>query len=148
VLSVTLFVTIYYIIEDKSSYFKPFWLMAAGLQFAGIVVTFSRTPLLSFLFGLFIFQFFYPRLRALLVVLALVVGVTLAFNWQRIVKSEAAQDRLSTVADYNGRDSRWQAGFNMWLEKPIRGWGSGRFEEASGRFRTDGSSRNIYAIEN
>ena len=35
----------------------------------------------------------------------------------------------------------------MWLEKPLRGWGQGRFGESSGRYRDDGSSQNVEAIE-
>jgi O-antigen ligase len=148
ILAITLFVTLYFIVEKKTNSFKPFWMVGALLQFGGLVATFSRTPLLTFLLGLFILQFFYPSLRRLLIVLALVVGITLALNWQRIQQTEAAQDRLSSMEDYNGRSSRWEAGFQMWMEKPIRGWGMGRYAEWSGRYRADGSRQNMEAVEN
>jgi O-antigen ligase len=36
----------------------------------------------------------------------------------------------------------------MWQAKPIRGWGFGRYEQESGRFREDGFRKNFDAIEN
>ena len=36
----------------------------------------------------------------------------------------------------------------MWKVKPIRGWGAGRYGRESGRFRTDGRTKNFTAIEN
>ncbi|MCC6454715.1 MAG: O-antigen ligase family protein [Caldilineaceae bacterium] len=147
-LAITLLVTLYYIVENKNSYFKPFWVVGAFVQFGGLAVTLSRTPLLAFLLGMFILQFSYPALRRVLIILTLIVAVTLGLTWERVQQTEAAQDRLSGVQDANGRTSRWQAGFNMWLERPIRGWGTGRYEEWSGRFRADGSRQNIDAIEN
>jgi O-antigen ligase len=147
-LAITLLATLYYIVENKNIYFKPFWVVGAFLQFGGLAATLSRTPLLALLVGMFILQFFYPTLRRVLIVLTLIVAVTLAVTWEQVQSTEAAQDRLSGVQDANGRTSRWQTGFNMWLERPIRGWGSGRFEEWSGLYRADGSRRNIDAVEN
>jgi O-antigen ligase len=147
VLAITLLVTLYTFAESKSSLFKPFWIVAALVQFGGLLVTLSRTPILTFLAGLLILQFFYPTLRRILIVLALIVSLALAFSWQQVQQTQAAQERLDGIEDYNGRSARWQAGINMWLEQPVRGWGMGRYAEWSGRFRADGSRQNIDAVE-
>jgi O-antigen ligase len=147
-LATTLFVTIYIIMEDKNAYFKPLWLMGALLQFGGLLATFSRTPLLAFILGLFILQFSYPALRKVLVVLVLVVAATVGMNWQQIQRTQVAQDRLSGLDSANGRTMRWEAGIRMWEARPIRGWGFGQYELMSGRFRTDGRRANIHAVEN
>jgi O-antigen ligase len=117
------------------------------VQFGGLLVTFSRTPILTFLAGLLILQLFYPTLRRILIVLTLVVTLALAFNWQQIQQTQGVQERLDGIEDYNGRAARWQAGLSMWLEQPVRGWGMGRYAEWSGRFRADGSRQNIDAVE-
>jgi O-antigen ligase len=148
VLALTLLCTLYYIMENKNGLLKPFWMVGALVQFGGLAATFSRTPLITFLFGLFILQFFYPGLRRLLIVLTIIVTITLGLNWDRIQRTQAAQDRLSGVEDVNGRAFRWQAGLNMWMERPLRGWGSGRYEESSGQYRADGSTQNVKAVEN
>lgn len=148
VLAMTLLTTLYLIAESKNSYFKPYWMVGALLQFGGLIATFSRTPILTFLVGLLILQFVYPGLRRLLIILVIVVSGVLAVKWQDIQQTEAAQERFSNINTAHGRSGRWAAGLNMWLERPVRGWGMGRYGELSGRFRADGSRQNIDAVEN
>lgn len=147
-LATTLLVTTYIIMESKNVHFKPFWVMGALFQFGGLLATFSRTPLLTFIFGLFILQFTYPALRRILAALLIVVAVTLGTNWQTIQQTEVAQDRLSGIESANGRTTRWEAGMLMWRDRPLRGWGFGQFESMSGRYRTDGRTANMLAVEN
>jgi hypothetical protein len=90
ILAITLLVTLYMSVESKNSYFKPYWLVGALLQFGGLIITYSRTPILTFLAGLLILQFVYPSLRKFLIVLAIVVAATLAVNWQQIQRTDAA----------------------------------------------------------
>jgi O-antigen ligase len=126
-------------------------LLAAGalLQFGGLFVTFSRTPLLAFVLGMFMLQFFYPSLRKLLFIMLILLGVGLLVNWERFQQTDIAQDRVTMGSrDFDDRFTRWQVGWQMWREKPVQGWGQGRFEERSGQYRTDGYSRNINAVEN
>jgi O-antigen ligase len=61
------------------------------------------------------------------------------------VVNERVNSKVSTL---EGRQARWAAGYNMWLAKPVWGWGFGQYEEQSGRFRTDGMHTNLSAIEN
>lgn len=148
VLATTLLVTIYLIMESRHGLLKPWLVGGALLQLGGLFVTYSRTPLLALLAGLLLLQFVYPRLRLVLIVGSLFVALNFAVNWQQIQATEAAQDRLNGVTDYNDRAARWGTGLNMWMERPLFGWGIGYFDDLSGQYRADPSSRNFDAVEN
>jgi O-antigen ligase len=148
VLAITLLVTLYLIMESRHPLLKPWLLVGALFQFGGLLITFSRTPLLALLAALALLQWVYPRLRLLLLVGGLFVALFFAVNWQQIQATEVAQDRFTGVADYQDRSTRWQAGVNMWLERPLWGWGVGHFAAFSGQFRTDSVERNFDAVEN
>lgn len=148
VLTTTLLVTIYLLLESRHGLLKPWLLGGALLQFGGLLVTFSRTPLLALLVGLLLLQFVYPRLRLVLILGSLFVALNFAVNWQQIQATEVAQNRLNGESDYIDRTARWTAGVNMWLERPLFGWGVGHFATLSGQYRADASSRNFDAVEN
>jgi O-antigen ligase len=148
VLVTTLLTTIYLILQEQRSEGKPFLIGGAVLQFGGLLITFSRTPILSLFAGLLLLQLFYPALRKMLLIMTIVAAVGLGMQWGQIQRSEVAQDRFTGVRDYNGRSSRWQAGYAMWLAKPVRGWGMGQYEKLSGDYRTDGLTLNLPAVEN
>lgn len=148
VLVITLLVTIYLIMERRSNR-GGLWLIGGALvEFGGLLVTYSRTPLFALLLGLFLLQFCYPRLRTVLVVGALFVALNLAANWQQIQASAIAQHRLDGLQDYNGRTTRWETGLNMWLDRPLQGWGVSAFAAVSGQYRVDNPGRNFDAVEN
>lgn len=148
VLTTTLLVTSYLFMESRHGLLKPWLLAGALLQFGGLLVTFSRTPLLALLAGLFLLQFVYPRLRLVLIIGSLFVALNLAVNWQQLQATEVAQSRLDGASDYLDRTARWRAGVNMWLERPLLGWGVGHYATVSGQYRTDASNRNFDAVEN
>lgn len=141
--------TFYLALESKNNLAKILLAGMVVLQFGGLFVTLSRTPMYSLIIALFVMQFFYPQFRRIFIVIAFIVGLFFWAYWDTIQDSEIAQDRFSDEqGDFNGRTPRWEAGINMWKAKPIRGWGFGRYEEESGRFRTDGFNKNFEAIEN
>lgn len=148
-LAATIPVTFYLFLERKGPDVRKFLL--AGMlaaQFYGIVIAMSRTPWYALLSALFIMQLFYPQFRKAFYVIVFVAAIVLWATWDQVSESDAADrvgDRVSTL---EGREARWQAGFNMWQAKPIRGWGFGRYQQESGRFRTDGKRSNLGAIEN
>jgi O-antigen ligase len=120
-----------------------------AVQFAGMYLTYNRTSWYTLLIGLTILQFFYPQFRKLYLVIVLVAAVTLWATWDQVTESTVVTNRVnSKVSTLEGREARWNAGFNMWRAKPILGWGFGRYRRESGRFRTDGDPRNFIAIEN
>jgi O-antigen ligase len=100
--------------------------------------------------GLFILQIFYPQFRKIYLVSVFIAVIVLWATWDRVNQSAVVESRLNNenVETYGGRDERWKAGFRMWQERPIRGWGSEGYAIHSGRFRQDGISRNFKAIEN
>ena len=93
-------------------------------------------------------QFFYPQFRRLFVVITLAALLVIWATWDQVSQSQAATRIGTHDESLDGREVRWQAGFNMLLEKPIRGWGFGQYHRHSGKFRTDGKKTNIKAVEN
>lgn len=149
VLASTIPITFYLFFESKDVKRKVLLVGMLIVQAYGMFLTYNRTSWYALLIGLSILPVFYPQFRKVYVVIALIAGVTLWATWDQLNESEIVQERVNEkTEDYNGRTPRWQAGWNMWKAKPIQGWGFGRFEEESGRFRTDGGNRNLRAIEN
>jgi O-antigen ligase len=142
-------VTFYLFLERKKTDIRKI-LMAGMLavQSCGIIMTMSRSPWYALLIALFVMQLFYPQFRKAFVIIVLVAAIIMWATWDQVNESDVAlrvNDESSTL---EGREKHWNAGVDMWKAKPIRGWGFGRYETESGRFRTDGSRRNFSAIEN
>jgi O-antigen ligase len=142
-------VTFYLFLERKRTDICK--ILLAGMlvfQFYGIYIAMVRAPWYALLLSLFIMQFFYPQFRKVFFVIALVAAIVLWATWDQVSESQAAERINDQTSTLEGREARWQAGYNMWRVKPIQGWGFGWYGRESGRFRTDGSSRNLSAIEN
>jgi O-antigen ligase len=142
-------VTFYLFLERKRTDICK--ILLAGMlvfQFYGIYIAMARAPWYALLLSLFIMQFFYPQFRKVFFVIALVAAIVLWATWDQVNESQAAERINDKVSTLEGREARWQAGYHMWRVKPIQGWGFGWYEKESGRFRTDGDSRNFRAIEN
>jgi O-antigen ligase len=89
----------------------------------------------------------YPKFRRLFIVILILAAVAVGLTWDRVTDSDVAARLGDETSTLTGRQARWQAGLAMWQVKPIRGWGFGRYEKESGRFRSDGFRSNIEAIE-
>jgi O-antigen ligase len=142
-------VTFYLFLERKRTDICK--ILLAGMlvfQFYGIYIAMARAPWYALLLSLFIMQFFYPQFRKVFFVIALVAAIVLWATWDQVSESQAADRINDETSTLEGREERWQAGYNMWRVKPIQGWGFGRYQTESGRFRTDGGSRNFGSVEN
>ena len=149
VLACTIPITFYLFFENKNVGRRILLVGMLVLQAYGIFLTYNRTSWYVLMIGLSILPIFYPQFRKVYLVIVLVAVVTLWATWAQVNESAVVQERVnSKVSTLEGREVRWQAGYNMWRAKSVRGWGFGRYEEESGRFRTDGERRNIRAIEN
>lgn len=149
VLAFAIPVTFHLLLESKGSVVPRVFLMIMLIaQFCGIVAAMSRAPWYALLAALLVMQLVYPQFRKTLLIIVLVAAVVLWATWDQVSRSDVAARVYDRVSTLEGRQSRWQAGFNMWLAKPIRGWGFGWYELKSGRFRADGSRRNLSAVEN
>ncbi len=152
ILAATIPLTFYLLLETKKTDLLRKIMLAGmlAIQFCGIVLTYARSPWYALLIALFMMQFFYPQFRKLFFVIAFAALLVVWATWDQVSESQAANRVNDEVSTLEGREARWNAGFNMWKSKPIRGWGFGRFAEVAGRFRTDGDRRNFRngAIEN
>ena len=144
-------VTFYLFFTTRSPRWKLLLIGALVVQFYGTFLTFNRGAWYSLLISLSIIQFFYPQFRRLYLVIVLVAGLTLWATWDQVNESTVVEERVNKDSDsFNGREPRWQAGLNMWKEKPIWGWGPDAFRREAYRFRDDGIRKNFNngAIEN
>lgn len=144
-------VTFYLLLERKKNDAKRILLIGMlVIEFVAIVISMARSPWYALLIALFIMQLFYPQFRRVFFVIVFVAAIVLWATWDQVSESDVANRVNDKVSTLEGREARWAAGFNMWKEKPIRGWGFGHFETQSGRFRTDGINTNFRngAIEN
>ena len=141
-------ITFYLFFEHKKVGWRIFLVGILAVQFYGLLLTYNRTSWYSLLISLFVLQFFYPQFRKVFLALVLVSVMVLWATWDQVNESQAADRVNDENSTLEGREERWKAGFNMWKVEPIRGWGTGRYERESGRFRTDGLKKNFRAIEN
>lgn len=149
VLTASIPIGFYLFFESKSLPRKIFIVAILAIQAYGIFLTYNRTAWYGLLISLFIIQFFYPQFRKAFVIIVIVAAVVLFVTWDQVNESDIVQDRIgSKESTLDDRSTRWEAGYNMWQARPIRGWGFGRYEQRSGEFRTDGLRTNFVAIEN
>lgn len=145
-------VTFYLLFENKRPESKVILAGMVVVQFVAMFLTHNRTSWLALMIALFVLQLFYPQFRKLYLVIVFVAAIVLAATWEQVNQSAIVEERLNTDSEeaesFNGRTPRWQAAFNMWKAKPIRGWGYGHFDLVSGRYRTDGSRKNLKSFEN
>ncbi|MCB0167214.1 MAG: O-antigen ligase family protein [Anaerolineae bacterium] len=151
VLALTIPVTFYLFFEQaRSLRAKLVVSVMLVAQFYGIIIAMSRTPWIALLLALFVMQFFYPQFRKLFFTIVFIAVIGIGFTWDLVSDSQVANRVNDNVSTLEGRQARWDAGFNMWQQQPIRGWGYGQFARNSGKFRTDGEKGNFGngAIEN
>jgi O-antigen ligase len=151
VLALTIPITFFVFFEKAKSFpAKIAVIIMLAVQFYGIVIAMSRTPWYALLVALFVMQFFYPQFRKLFWVIVVAAVVVVGLTWNQVTDSQVATRVNDNYSTLEGRQARWDAGYNMWLAKPVRGWGYDQFAKHSGRFRVDGIHRNFGngAIEN
>ena len=139
----------YLFFESKPVIRKILLVGMLAVQAYGLFLTYNRSSWYALLLSLAIIQFLYPQFRKVFLVIVFVAALTLWVTWEQVSESAVVEERVnSKVSTMEGRESRWTAGYNMWLVKPVRGWGFGHYAEKSGSFRTDGKHGNFAAIEN
>jgi O-antigen ligase/polysaccharide polymerase Wzy-like membrane protein len=70
-----------------------------------------------------------PRLRVLAAVLALLVSFVVWFSWGQISSNQLYAHRFANVGNVQGREAQNQAALELASERPILGWGYGRYNE-------------------
>jgi hypothetical protein len=149
VLAMCIPVTLYLYLESRANRKWRFVLMGMlGIQTYSIVICMVRAPWLALLIALFVIQIFDRRFRRLFILIAIVAAIVLGLTWDRVSRSNVAARLSDETSTYEGRQERWQAGLKMWLARPMRGWGFGRFEREAWRYRRDGSTTPMTAPEN
>jgi O-antigen ligase len=149
VLISTIPISFYLFFENRGITRKILLVGVMLVQAYGIFLTYNRTSWYALLLSLTVLQFLYPQFRRAYVVIVLVAAVALWASWGQVNESAVVTERInSKVSTLEKRESYWNAAYHMWLAKPIRGWGFGRYGQESGRFRTAGERTNLQQIEN
>lgn len=149
VLISTIPITFYLFFESKGAQRKLLLVGMLAVQFYSLFLTYNRSSWYALLISLSLIQFFYPQFRRAFFLIVFVAVVALWATWDQVNSSAVVEERLNhKTDDYNGRSQLWDAAINMWKAKPVLGWGFGRYEQESGKFRTDGESENLLTTEN
>ncbi|MEN8163528.1 MAG: O-antigen ligase family protein, partial [Acidobacteriota bacterium] len=125
------------------------WILAALIfQLTGLFLSLNRTCWVALVVGLAILQFAFPRLRRWLLTTVIVVAATVVVFHRPVLESVLVQKRvLYNLRTLNGRLPRWHTAIDMWRDRPVLGWGFGRFEDHSGLYRRDGGVDNLKTPE-
>lgn len=149
VLTSSIPISFYLFFESKTITRKILLVGMLLIQTYGMFLTYNRTSWYALLITLSILLFFYPQFRKVYLLIIFVAAIALWATWDQVSESAVVEERVnSDVSTMDDREIRWQAGYNMWRAKPIRGWGFGRYEHESGNFRPDEEPWNLKAIEN
>jgi len=135
------FILIYTIVKFKKS---PFYFFSVILLLAGIMATQTKQTLLVILLIVIPYTIFHNKknrdLKALkragIYVIVFIIGI-LIYNFDLVEDIYSAAPRLfelqENISNYNDRDNRggmisWA--FNLFIEKPLFGWGFGYTDQA------------------
>ena len=100
---------------------------ASGIAFAGLLVTFSRGPILACGIGLTICAIVYPNLRKYLLLAVAIVATYLAYELLR--DGSVLRERINDTDNITLRFKLWQTAFAMFKDNLLFGVGLGQFPE-------------------
>jgi O-antigen ligase len=106
---------------------KAIFGIAGALAAAGLVVTFSRGPILACGGGLVICAWVYPNLRKYIVAALAVVAAYAAYDLLR--DGSILAERIRETDNITLRFKLWQTAFAMFTDRPLFGVGLGQFPE-------------------
>jgi O-antigen ligase len=125
----TIPILFYFLLKNPSPSRKFFFAICLALVFGGLYLTYKRTAWIAMLAVVFVMQFFYPQFRKLFVVLALVVAIALALNWNNITSSMVYTDRINSQnSTSKERTDGWNNGIAIWLTNPVIGVGYHQYQ--------------------
>ncbi len=140
-------VNFYLVLEAPTRRRRLFFLGTLSASLIGLFMAYNRTPWISTLLGFVVLQFAYPKFRRLFLALILVAGIFAFVGSDTVEDSTVVNERISSNSTLEGRTLRWETGVNMWKAKPIWGWGFDHYQYESGKYRPDGLTKNIKAVE-
>jgi O-antigen ligase len=124
----------YLLLEEKRSSRRALYLLTLGIMFSGLYFTYNRTSWIAAIAGLFLIQWFYPRLRNVFLVLLLVTSAALYFNGDRLSDSAvSARVQSGEMSTLHGRTVGWSYAVKVWQRNPIFGHGYGQYRSIARR---------------
>jgi O-antigen ligase len=126
-------VALYRMLQSQRGPARTTYALLAGLYMLGMFLTYKRTAWIAMLVSLLIMAVLHPPFRRVLLVLVLGASLPMAVFWSRISESSLVEQRLTYNLDtLNGRTTRWQAAIDLWLQRPLAGYGFGNYDRISG----------------
>lgn len=147
VMGMLLLVPIFLFLHENKRWKKYLYVITAICLLAGILFTFTRSAWVSSLTAIFTVPIFMPRVRKLLFVSFLMIGIlSLSFSYfydikirqlkekEFITKNatliERIVNRFTAEETIEGREDLYKFAFKMFLNKPFLGHGYGGFQQA------------------
>jgi O-antigen ligase len=131
-------------IQDKKPATRFFLRLSAIILILGIVFSYTRAAWISLAVGLLIFLIIYLRMNLRLIGIATIIicGV-LIFSWDSILmsleknkqeSSDKLEEHIGSISNVSSdasnleRINRWNCAWQMFLERPLTGWGPGTYQ--------------------
>ncbi len=124
VFNIALPLLFYFFLKTRSPSKKMLYTVGLALLFGALLITYKRTAWMSMVAIMFVLQLFYSQFRRLFVIILLVVGIAVAFNWDGITSSDAySRAQGKDASKVEGRTEAWGHSQEFFLERPL--WGHG-----------------------
>jgi len=107
-------------------------LIALGVVYAGLFLTYNRTGWLGAVLGIIVFLLFTPRFRKPFLRLTPVLAIAAVVYWAQISTSYAFTERLVAVNPINSRLASYELAIKVFLSNPVVGIGFGNLWYVSG----------------
>lgn len=123
---------------------KFFLRLSAVVLVLGIIFSYTRAAWISLAVGLMVFLVVYLRLNLRLIALAGICSMSaLFFSWDNILmtleknkqeSSDKLEEHIGSISNVSSdasnleRINRWNCAWQMFLERPIAGWGPGTYQ--------------------
>jgi len=114
----------------RSPLLRPALFGAAAIAITGVLLTVSRAGMISLGVAVLAAVILSGRWRAPVTALALVLASSTVLYFAFLAEPEA-RERITTTGSGTGRTDIWTVGWRMVEDEPLRGVGSGNFDDAS-----------------
>lgn len=131
------------------------WIVLAGYETLGTMLTGSRGGFLSLFVGIVVLLFIYRKsiFRGVKSFVVLALGIIAIVVVIRLIPSDLIENRFSfnvlfgqNEMGVHSRTTIWSYIPNLFVQKPIFGWGAGNFPEAMSLVYRYSAGHNMYFI--
>lgn len=131
VLGMLFFISIYLVIHKPKILYKIFYGILIALMSITIFFTYTRAVWLGFFLSLLIIPLFYQRVRKVFFLTYFILIIIVFFNWSNVKSEDRTVGGVTAIGPVYDRINLYSASLNMFIERPILGFGFNTFREVS-----------------